>query len=115
MVAPGHRPPQPAIYIRNPRRPLTPRPCLGENVTPGGMMHSVRLAVFSLFACATLRAQFDSGQIAGFVRDPSLAVVAGAGVTVTNEGNGEKHRVVTNSTGYYVVPNLFVGTYSVEV
>ena len=35
--------------------------------------------------------------------------------TVTNEGNGQKHRAITNSTGYYVVPNLFVGSYAVEV
>src|SRR5207248_11560474 len=52
---------------------------------------------------------------AGFVRDPSQSVVAGATVTVTNEGNGEKHRAVTNASGYYVVPNVFVGSYSVEV
>src|SRR5438477_3598056 len=60
-------------------------------------------------------AQFDSGQISGFIRDPSQSVIAGASVTVINEGNGERHRVVTNSSGYYVAPNLFVGSYSVEV
>ena len=59
--------------------------------------------------------QFDSGQISGFIRDPSQSVIAGANVTVTNQGNGEKHRVVTNSSGYYVVPNIFVGSYTVEV
>jgi len=53
-------------------------------------------------------AQFDSGQISGFVRDPSESVIAGAGVTVTNEGNGEKHGTSTNASGYYVFPNLFV-------
>jgi len=48
------------------------------------------LAVFLLVICA--KAQFDSGQISGFVRDPSRSVIVGASVTATNEGNGEKHR-----------------------
>src|SRR5438105_190271 len=46
--------------------------------------------------------QFDSGQIAGVVHDPTQSVIAGANETLTNEGNGEKRRVVTNSTCYYV-------------
>ncbi|HTI51944.1 MAG TPA: carboxypeptidase-like regulatory domain-containing protein, partial [Planctomycetaceae bacterium] len=79
------------------------------------MNHVVRLAVLASFGLTAVYAQFDSGQISGFVRDPSQSVVAGASVTVTNEGNGAKQRVVTNSSGYYVAPNLFVGTYSVEV
>src|SRR5258707_11195556 len=72
-------------------------------------------AVLAVFLDIAALAQFDSGQIAGFIRDPSQSVIAGAGVTVTNEGNGEKHRTTTNSGGYYVFPNLFVGSYSVEV
>src|SRR5262245_38876283 len=78
-------------------------------------MRCIRCLGFLLAAWGVAQAQFDSGQIAGFVRDPSLAVVAGASITVTNEGNGEKHRVVTNNSGYYVIPNLFVGTYTLEV
>src|SRR5438067_2331644 len=77
--------------------------------------NAVRFAIFAVAAVSAAYAQFDSGQIAGFVRDPSQAVVAGATVTATNEGNGEKHRVSTNSNGYYVLPNLFVGAYALEV
>ena len=79
------------------------------------MTNTIRLVILAFCALAAAQAQFDSGQIAGFVRDPSQATIAGANVTVTNEGNGQKHRTTTNSTGYYVVPNLFVGTYTVEV
>ena len=79
------------------------------------MSHVARVVFATAFSFATAFAQFDSGQIAGFVRDPSQAVIAGASVTLTNEGNGEKRRVLTNSTGYYVAPNLFVGSYTVEV
>src|SRR5947207_12262870 len=78
-------------------------------------MSTCRGVFFATILSAAAYAQFDSGQIAGFVRDPSQSVIAGAIVTVTNQGNGEKHRVVTNSTGYYVAPNLFVGSYTVEV
>src|SRR5260370_38216175 len=69
--------------------------------------------VFSLIGSAVLQSQFDTGQIGGYVRDASQAVVSGASVTVTNQGNGEQKQTTTNSSGYYVVPNLPVGTYSV--
>lgn len=68
----------------------------------------------ALFACAPLYAQFDTGQIAGYVRDPSQAVVTGVAVTVTNQGNNDQRTTTTNTSGYYVVPNLPVGTYSVS-
>ena len=72
---------------------------------------SVFLFVLTSFV---LRAQFDTGQIAGFVRDPSQAVVVGATVTVTNNGNGDQRTATTNTSGYYVVPYLQVGTYTVS-
>ena len=78
------------------------------------MSNAIRVVLLASFVSSAL-AQFDSGQIAGFVRDPSQSVIPGATITVTNEGNGQKHRTITNSSGYYVVPNLFVGSYSVEV
>ena len=59
-------------------------------------------------------AQFDTGQIAGFVRDPSDSTIAGANVTVRNENTGEQRKTTTNSTGYYVFPNLVVGTYTIS-
>src|SRR6266545_4689897 len=60
-----------------------------------------------------LLAQFDSGQISGFVRDPSEAVVAGASASATNEGNGDRRLTTTNTGGYYVFANLPVGTYTI--
>jgi hypothetical protein len=58
-------------------------------------------------------AQFDSGQISGFVRDESGAIVPGAIVVARNEGTGEERRTTTNADGYYVFPQLFVGRYSI--
>ncbi len=59
-------------------------------------------------------AQFDSGQIVGFVRDPSKAVISGATVSARNENTGELRTVQSNSAGYFVLPNLLVGAYSVS-
>ena len=65
-----------------------------------------------LFLAGSLAAQFDTGQIAGIVRDPSDSLISGATVTVRNENTGEEKQAKTNSGGYYVFPNLLVGTYS---
>jgi len=58
-------------------------------------------------------AQFDSGQMSGFVRDASSSVIPGVSVVATNQGTGEQHHTITNETGYYVFPSLPVGTYSI--
>ncbi|MDQ6665613.1 MAG: carboxypeptidase-like regulatory domain-containing protein, partial [Acidobacteriota bacterium] len=78
------------------------------------MLRFIVTTVLILFANAMLRAQFDSGQIAGYVRDASQAIVTGANVTVVSQGNGDQHQSTTNSNGYYIFPNLPVGTYSVS-
>ena len=77
-------------------------------------MKSRLLLLLFASAVSLLKAQFDSGQIAGYVRDASQAVVTGAAVTVTNQGNGEQRQTTTNANGYYVFPNLAVGTYTVS-
>src|SRR5258707_920766 len=79
------------------------------------MIKLTKIVVLAALLVSAAMAQFDSGQISGFVRDPSQSVIAGAGVTVTNEGNGEKRHTITNAGGYYVLPNLFVGSYNIEV
>ena len=69
------------------------------------------LSVSLFFAgVTTLLAQFDTGQIAGFVRDASQSVITGATVTIRNENTGEQRQVTSNTTGYYVFPALVVGT-----
>src|SRR5437667_64029 len=74
----------------------------------------VLLIVFAGFPAAGF-AQFDSGQISGFVRDAQQAAIPGATVTVTNQGNGDHRSSVTNAAGFFVFPDLPVGIYSVTV
>src|SRR5438093_2718149 len=72
-----------------------------------------------LLAAATIAsseiAQFDSGQLSGFVRDAQQGALPGVAVMVANEATGNKRTTVTNSTGYYVIPDLPVGSYAVTV
>src|SRR5277367_4226553 len=79
------------------------------------MSKLIPLATAAYFSVTLLMAQFDAGQISGFVRDQTSATVAGATVVATNEGTKEAHRMVTNSEGYYVFPQLVVGTYTIAI
>src|SRR5215467_11126484 len=69
------------------------------------------LLIFGL-ASVGLFAQSDNGSIAGFAKDASGAVVPNAKITLKNEGTGLERETVTNESGYYVVPNLLPGNYS---
>ena len=82
--------------------------------TPLGRVAACVFAVLVLFGATPLKAQFDNGQISGFVRDASSAVVPGVVVTATNEGNRQQREAVSNADGYYVFPSLIVGTYTVS-
>lgn len=62
-----------------------------------------------------LFAQLDRGQISGFVKDPSGALVPGASVTIHNEATLQDTRIKTNENGYYQAPDLVSGLYTVEV
>jgi hypothetical protein len=57
--------------------------------------------------------QAVSGSITGLVTDASAAAVVGATVVVKNVGTSVATQVTTTDTGYYSVPNLIPGTYSV--
>jgi len=60
-------------------------------------------------------AQFDRGQVGGFVRDEQGAVVPGAAVKVTNEQTRLERAYTTDHSGYYVAPALTPGIYEVAV
>lgn len=55
------------------------------------------------------------GRIAGVVHDPSGAVVAGASVTVINEGTNTQYTAKTSSEGSFVVPSIPAGSYTVKI
>ena len=68
-----------------------------------------------LFFSPSASAQTINGNIVGTVTDQQGAAVAGATVTVTNTGTGEKRDAITNDEGLYKILSLAVGTYEVTV
>ena len=69
--------------------------------------------LFSLFLPAAW-AQYGAG-IQGVVQDKSGAVVPGAKVTVTEQSTGVTHDSLTSASGFYSVPGLTPGLYTVSV
>ena len=83
-------------------------------------MSYLRLAAMTVCTCVIVLlfttfsyAQSDYGSITGFVKDPSGAVVPKSKVTFKNEGNNEERSSITNEAGYFVMPNLQPGYYTV--
>jgi glycosyltransferase A (GT-A) superfamily protein (DUF2064 family) len=56
-----------------------------------------------------------TGRIAGTVKDPSGAFVAGASVECTLAESGETRKVFTDAAGSYIAPLLTPGTFRVTV
>lgn len=81
----------------------------------------VRSALILVFACllATVSAwsqsQAINGTIRGRLSDASGAAVAGGTVVVRNTDTGFQRTIQSNEDGYYVFPNLPLGTYEVLI
>src|SRR5438067_463637 len=93
--------------------PATTTPALVDLEKP---MKSLRLSVlvFLLTWSGALLAQ-TSASISGTVSDPSGAAVQGATVTATELATGAVRSATSNPTGFYSLPNLAPGKYSVTV
>ena len=72
------------------------------------------LIVFSTFLPCLAYGQAVTGTIVGVIRDPSGAVIPGAEVAVRSVETGIAKSVTTNETGYYSIPFLNPGTYTME-
>jgi outer membrane receptor protein involved in Fe transport len=80
------------------------------------MSRLLTLLASHLLLCATLAlAQLDQGQIAGTVTDPSGQSVPAAQITIISQQTGRRSTTTSSSVGAYVIPNLPIGLYSVEV
>jgi hypothetical protein len=77
-------------------------------------VRSVLTLVLVLLALPAF-AQFDRGQVSGFVRDEQGGVVPGATVRVTNQQTRLEHTYTTDNSGYYIAPALLPGVYEVAV
>lgn len=69
-----------------------------------------------LFSGQSVFAQTTTGTLKGRVVDPNNAVVPGATVTAKNQATGvESPSTTTTGEGYFVIPNLIPGKYTVTV
>jgi len=73
------------------------------------------LLVTILICAGPAAAQRLDGTISGTVKDPSGAVIPGASVTIINDQTGATRTMLTSDVGYYSVPNLLVGRYTVKI
>jgi len=78
------------------------------------MKFLVRTAFVAFLWTTMVWAQATS-QITGTVHDPSGGAIPGATVRVTQTDTGFTSSMVTSSQGDYVLPNLPVGPYRLEV
>ncbi|MBI1787910.1 MAG: carboxypeptidase regulatory-like domain-containing protein [Acidobacteria bacterium] len=71
--------------------------------------------LLALALAASAFPQVDTGTILGTVRDSSGGAIAGARVSLTNEGTALKQAAETRNDGSYVFTPIRIGSYSVEV
>lgn len=79
------------------------------------MRSIVCLASSLLIGLSIAWAQETTGSITGVVKDPTGAVIAGAGVTALNLENAAEFRTTTDGTGTYLFPLVRAGRYRVAV
>ncbi len=76
-------------------------------------MNKIRAAmVLTLSCCAVLHAQSGAGSIQGTVQDATGAAIPGCALHVVNQNTGVANDTTANSTGFYSVPGLFAGSYT---
>ncbi len=73
------------------------------------------IALLLLSFSVLCRAQSDRGNLTGAITDPSGGVVPALPVVATNEATGVQTRTVTTGDGYYTIPSLPAGSYSLTV
>jgi hypothetical protein len=79
-----------------------------------GLQSLVLLLGLGLFIVSVHAQSTTVGSISGTVRDPQGAVIPKAEVTITEETTGVERTVVAGDDGFYSVPSLPVGLYTVS-
>ena len=85
-------------------------------VTPGQLPKCVFLTIIFI-GCLILHippafGQMNTAEIAGQVKDPSGASIAGAAVLATQTATRQKYNAAANETGLFLFPQLPLGEYA---
>jgi hypothetical protein len=78
-----------------------------------GLLSVITAAALILVATVS-SAQTFRGSISGRIADATGAVLPGVNVTVTNDATGVSRSTVTSASGDFSVPDLPLGTYTIE-
>jgi hypothetical protein len=76
---------------------------------------SVTVVVQLTCCLAFAQTQAINGSMRGRLTDPTDAAVPTATVSVTNDATGYARDVQSNDEGYFVIPNLPLGTYTMTI
>jgi len=79
----------------------------------GGPLFALTMGMSVLMAAPAV-AQVDTGTLLGTVKDQSGAVLPGATVTITHEGQGVTLTTVTRADGTFIFTPIRTGAYTVE-
>src|ERR1051325_2587149 len=86
-----------------------------EAMKPFALCLLIVCSVFLSSASLSWGQAGSTAQISGSVKDPSGALLPGAQVTATQTETGVSRNTLSNETGFYVLPNLPVGPYRLEI
>ena len=73
------------------------------------------VVLVAALGCSTALAQSGAGSIQGTVSDATGAVIPGAKIHVVNEATNVAVDTKSNRVGFYQVPGLFAGTYTITI
>src|SRR5216117_3365504 len=87
----------------------------GEEIVMKGSLKSFSCVVLSLLVMSGVARAQGTAQLNGKVTDESGAVLPGVTVTGTQTDTGASRAVVTDETGTWVMPNVPIGPYKLEI
>jgi hypothetical protein len=83
----------------------------------GAIAMKTNAAAYALVALAALPCfgQTNFAKISGVITDPQGAVVPQAHITAIGTQKGEHYEALSNTAGFYSIPNLPIGTYTLAI
>jgi Carboxypeptidase regulatory-like domain len=78
----------------------------------GGPVSRIAIALGIAIGCSSAFAQSGAGSIQGTITDSTGAVIPSASIHVVNQATSVAANTTSNRAGFYQVPGLFTGTYT---
>ena len=76
---------------------------------------AIAVVIGMAMSCSSTFAQSGAGSIQGTVTDSTGAVIPGATISVVNQATNSNTDTKSSNVGFYQVPALFTGSYTVTV